>query len=123
MLTDSYSFFSDQEGQFFLNPDESIVLSFFSNSSFDVANIRLSVWPVRHEYAIKDDIFFIRNGFDYGDINFDYNLNILDVVILINYIVGNINLSDSQIELSDFNDDDSIDILDITAIIYNVVNN
>ena len=38
-------------------------------------------------------------------------------------LIGNMNLSNSQIALSDFNNDGMIDILDVTSIIYSCVHN
>ena len=50
-----------------------------------------------------------------GDTNFDQEINILDVVSLVQYVLGNINYLDQQIEAADFNLDQTIDILDIVG--------
>ena len=53
----------------------------------------------------------------FGDVNYDGEVNIIDVVLIVNYILGPGNLSDDQIILSDYNMDGSVDILDIVDII------
>ena len=52
-----------------------------------------------------------------GDINFDSTVNIIDVVLMVNYILDAGNLSEDQISVSDYNQDGSVDILDIVDII------
>ena len=55
-----------------------------------------------------------------GDINQDNSLDILDIVLIVNHIVGNNLLNDEQIEISDMNNDSYVDILDI-LIIMNII--
>lgn len=56
---------------------------------------------------------YLESSPDYGDLNQDNLVNILDVVILVNYVLQNINQS---IEY-DLNQDDNINILDIILLI------
>ena len=58
---------------------------------------------------------------EYGDINLDNQLNVLDVVIMVSYVVGEIDLSSEQIELGDANLDGSIDVLDIVQTVNTIV--
>ena len=55
--------------------------------------------------------------FSYGDINLDGGVDILDAVLLVNFVIGDIELDNTQIEVSDINSDLSIDILDIILLI------
>lgn len=48
-----------------------------------------------------------------GDVNGDGGLNILDVIQIVNYTLGNLEFSDEQIEAADINSDTIINILDI----------
>jgi len=52
-----------------------------------------------------------------GDINFDGDLNILDIVSIVNFIIGNSTPTDDQVCAADINEDGSIDILDIVQIL------
>ena len=58
-----------------------------------------------------------------GDINNDSIVNIIDVVILINYILGQNNLTETQILLSDINQDEIVNILDIIQIVNIIMSN
>jgi len=52
-----------------------------------------------------------------GDLNNDNIINVLDIVSLINYILGISNPSECEYLVSDINGDDNLDILDIVLII------
>ena len=54
---------------------------------------------------------------DFGDLNFDSIVNILDVIVTVNYVVGHIELNGQQIENADMNLDGTIDVLDILMIV------
>ena len=53
-----------------------------------------------------------------GDINYDNELNILDIVLMVNII-----LNGEYDEIADMNQDDIIDILDVVLIINIIINN
>ena len=52
-----------------------------------------------------------------GDINNDFEINILDIVNLVEYILDNNNLTDEQFESSDLNQDEVINIIDIIFLV------
>ena len=52
-----------------------------------------------------------------GDINFDGSLDVLDIVGIVSYILGDIEFTDDQITEADINCDLSIDVLDIVGIV------
>ena len=54
---------------------------------------------------------------DSGDINCDATINILDVVQLVAFILGNSQLTDEQQESADLNYDGNIDVLDVVSMI------
>ena len=56
-----------------------------------------------------------------GDANLDCSLNILDLIVLVNHIIGNTSLNENQVDLSDFNNDGLIDVLDVTTIIQLII--
>ena len=52
-----------------------------------------------------------------GDLNNDDIINVLDIVNLINYILGVSSLSECQYLVSDINGDDNLDVLDVVLIV------
>ena len=51
-----------------------------------------------------------------GDINYDGNLNILDIVRVVNYILGFAELTDMQQILADMDSDGTVTILDLVIL-------
>ena len=51
-----------------------------------------------------------------GDVNYDGNLNILDIVLTVNYILLDAGFTDMQIALADINLDGVINILDLVTL-------
>ena len=62
------------------------------------------------------------NYFEYGDINQDNNVDVLDVVLIINYILEQENPSDTESIASDLNSDSIINILDVIILINIILN-
>ena len=61
--------------------------------------------------------------FNDGDVNMDDSVNVLDIVLTVNYVLGTEELSSSQIELSDMNSDSIVNILDIILIVNLILGN
>ena len=57
----------------------------------------------------------------YGDVNFDGTLNVLDVVVLVSFILGNETPSDEEAITSDMNQDGVINILDVILVVNEVL--
>ena len=55
-----------------------------------------------------------------GDINADESVNILDVVMLVNYILSD---DTSELEYADINNDSDVNVLDIVALVNIILNN
>ena len=55
--------------------------------------------------------------FDGGDVNGDFVVNVLDVVAIVQYILGNADFDDDQIAAADLTQDGGINILDVVAMI------
>ena len=107
--------FDYQEGEFTLDPNENVDLSFsMNNNEISSTTISLSVWPIHHGYAIKELMFSVLPSASLlGDINQDDMFNVLDVVLMVNIILG---LSDS-VDNGDINGDNAIDILDVVLLV------
>ena len=55
--------------------------------------------------------------YDFGDINQNHFINVVDIIYIVNYIFNAIDLSDFQIVLADLNIDGMISVLDIIEIV------
>ena len=62
-------------------------------------------------------------SFEDGDVNMDQYINVLDVVLVVNYVLGIEDFSTSQIQLSDVNNDSIVNILDIIQIVNLILGN
>lgn len=71
-----------------------------------------------------DYVVFPNNTLDniLGDINQDMEINILDVVLMVNYVLGNEELNSTILEISDLNMDGALDILDVVLLVNLVLN-
>ena len=56
-----------------------------------------------------------------GDSNHDGEISVLDIVLIVNHIIGLDSLTQDSICGSDFNSDFSVDILDIVLIVSNIL--
>ena len=57
-----------------------------------------------------------------GDINSDGNIDVLDVIVVVNIILGSYQPDYLELSLSDLNNDSVVDILDIIIITNNLIN-
>ena len=57
-----------------------------------------------------------------GDVNYDGDLNILDIVKVVNYILGTYDFTEMQYSLADMNQDGVIDILDLVLMANAILN-
>ena len=58
-----------------------------------------------------------------GDINMDEYINVLDIVLAVNYVLGVEDLSSYQIQIADMNSDQIVNILDIILIVNIILGN
>ena len=56
-----------------------------------------------------------------GDVNDDDSLDVLDVVMYINHIIGDINLNQTQVIVADINYDINLDVLDVVALVQIII--
>ena len=99
--------------------------------SFEGFNVNQGLHTFRWEY-IKDNA--VDNGYDAswidyivfpntisnnmtGDLNQDSDINILDVVIMVNYVLGNEEFDSSVLAVTDLNNDGGLDILDLVLLV------
>ena len=97
-----------------------------------IENINIDSPTIRTYWGSINPLFY--NAWDYdlneptielcstpGDSNLDNFVDILDVVLVINYIVGEVDLSGKAACNSDFNDDGNINILDVVVLVSSIV--
>jgi len=86
--------------------------------------------PNENYYEIISDTYnflypFVNTSSDniLGDVNDDGQLNVLDIVIIVDYVTGNLVFDDSQISSSDMNTDSFVNVLDVVIIIAIILEN
>ncbi len=97
-----------------------------------IENINIDSPTIRTYWGSINPLFY--NAWDYdlneptielcstpGDSNLDNFVDILDVVLVISYIVGEVDLSGKAACNSDFNDDGNINILDVVVLVSSIV--
>ena len=63
----------------------------------------------------------VGDEFYLGDANQDTILNIQDIIIILQYILGNYELNNFQVFSIDMNQDQNIDILDVIQVVNNIL--
>ena len=103
-----------------VSPYSSEFLSFSPNAGVsDNTNVELTIYPFRHEYAQKTLMFnVILNQLEPGDINMDGMVNVIDVVLTVNIILGN--TSDPS---ADINGDGVVNVIDIVLLVNMILGN
>ena len=66
---------------------------------------------------IERAYFYSYPGNNVGDINLDTLINVVDVVLLVNYILGIDSLSEDSIQQADLDNNNLINIVDVVALI------
>ena len=103
------------EGEVDIEPYSSYDLSFLVNNEASITStqIMLSIWPIHHDYALKELVFPVKLvSSPSGDVNSDGLVNILDVVLLVNMV-----LSNEYNPSGDLNSDGTINILDVVVLV------
>jgi len=123
--TDGPPMFDYEEGDFTLGPNESIELSFeVLDGNISSTNINFSIWPVHHDYALKELSYNITtNDTLLGDVNQDGLVNVLDVVSIVGYILGSQEFNETELYLSDYNEDGSVNVLDVVSMVSDILGN
>ena len=115
-LTDGgSSLFIYDEGEVIINPNENLDLLFeVENEEVSTSIVSLSIWPTYHEYSLKELSFnVVNNNFLIGDVNYDGQVNVVDVVVVVGIVLG----TQELVPNADINQDQSINVLDIVALV------
>ncbi|MAQ43246.1 MAG: hypothetical protein CMG25_02000, partial [Candidatus Marinimicrobia bacterium] len=116
LLDGSNPLFSYSQGELYISSNSDTLISFPKNfeSNLFETQIILSVWPIYHEYALKELEFTVTNNTLLGDANYDGNIDVIDVVLIVNMILGNQEL---ELEVSDLNNDQELNVVDIVLLV------
>jgi len=113
--------FDNQESSIVIEPYQTAELVFYPNDiSSNSATISLFIYPEHHEYANKNLIYTV-NKIDIlsGDINNDGLVNVIDVISLVNVVLGN----NESLGSTDLNSDNQTNILDIVFLVSLILDN
>ena len=116
LLNGDNPLFNYSQGELYISSNSDTLISFPKNfeSNLFETQIMLSVWPIYHEYALKELEFTVTNNTLLGDANYDGNIDVIDVVLIVNMILGNQEL---ELEVSDLNNDQELNVVDIVLLV------
>ena len=76
-----------------------------------------------YEYALIFNHIISQADYEIGDVNQDGIVNVLDVIGMVQYIIGETNFTDQQLLLADLNGDGGVNVLDIALLINIILGN
>ena len=88
-----------------------------SSIDFKFESNYTSVWNMHRGNLNRTGYYMSMDNLSLGDINQDYVLDILDIVVLINFALGNTEPSSYEFYLSDINFDNNVDVLDVVMLV------
>ena len=92
-------------------------VSGYQYAQYDVEN---ESWTSGFGYAGAGGIWaeqVYEPPYNYGDVNFDFTTNVVDLVLIVGHILGSGNLDDEAIQYADINSDMQIDVVDIVQLV------
>ncbi len=115
------SYYNENSGwqQWPYNQEFYIILNLAIGSHFMPCATEDSQFPQRYEidyvrvYQLSDQL--------QGDSNQDGTLDVLDIVLIISYILGDVEFSDSQESISDINLDGEVNVMDVVVLVSNIL--
>ena len=117
-----YNFTINDSNQWFENINQTVTIEPYRSLDLDISSQNINsdytglnfyINPVYHTYDSKEHTLSIYRDQISGDINGDGGLNVLDVVILVNMILGSVD----ETANADVNQDGVINVLDVVSLI------
>ena len=90
------------------------------NNSFDYESGSFYIPPNLEEEEEEEEVPV--EEIVLGDVNFDGSVNVLDIVSIVNMVIGSSGFNSNQFLAADVNQDTYVDVLDIITIIQAVIN-
>ena len=69
----------------------------------------------------KENYISVAGGLTYGDLNSDNSVNIIDIIIMVDIILGYTEPTQTQVEAADVNNSATIDIVDIVMVVNEIL--
>ena len=88
-----------------------------SSIDFKFSSNSISSWNMHRGNPQRTGFYVSSSNIQLGDVNQDMAVDVLDIVMLINFAIGNTIPADLEFFLSDINSDQTIDILDIVSLV------
>ena len=123
-----YTMYSNVASDSFFNTQKDILYQWHINDS--PSNIEIDrTWAIASyqdnlpnpfiidSTLVERSYFYIIPEFNMGDINLDTLINVVDVVLLVNYILDIDSLSEDSIEQADLDNNNLINIVDVVSLI------
>ena len=88
-----------------------------SSIDFKFESNYISAWNMHRSNLKRTGFYLSTSNMNLGDINQDFVVDILDIVLLINFVIGNTEATSYEFYLSDINSDNQMDILDIVMLV------
>ena len=79
-----------------------------------------SYWSLFRGNYKRNGLYSISSDVLYGDVNHDAQVDVMDIIIMVNYVIGT--TTEIDIDAADFNQDNTIDVLDIVAVLNFILN-
>ena len=126
--------FTNVIGDSFEGQEDSTLIDSFSASELiiypsdpieSMQQVHLKIWPKYHTYLEKNmffNVIFNNIILQLGDANFDDLIDILDIIIIIDFIIYEQVLNDNQLFVSDLNSDEIVNIMDIIILVEFILN-
>ena len=88
-----------------------------SSIDFKFESNSVSDWNMYRGNKQRNGFYLSTSNLSIGDINQDSTLDVLDIVMQINFVIGNTTPTNIEFTASDINSDNTIDILDIVSLV------
>ena len=98
----------------------------FCDHTYDTPGTYMSQLTVTNEYGQTGPSHFeqiIIQGSTLGDINNDSTINVLDIVLVVNFIIGSGSPTNQEFYAADVNQDSLLNVLDVVILVNLVLNN
>ena len=116
-------------GESFEETQDSIYIEAYSNQEVvifpsdpidSMQKIEFKISPENHPYLEKTlsyNVIYNELDINIGDVNFDGSIDIIDVIIIMDYIIFEQEINDTQLYISDLNSDLIINVMDIIILV------
>jgi len=102
------------------NLQTDVTWAYSEGIGYEYASYNNGEWSSNLGYAGAGGVFaeqIFESPYELGDVNFDFLVNVVDIVQIVGQVLDTNTLSDESIEYADINSDGNIDVVDIVQLI------